>query len=237
MDLSNKLTSFDPFISDYCAGSLDLLEQTYDCCLSEPCMTYKGLSAQALNTPVSVYHNQSDKLEDNDHPFNLLHEYDVEPLTLPDTANFFSTDIPDMPKSVLDEYVPWSSCDESVDDALSIIPGIPFIQPVRLSGSEPEISEPTPAYHQNPGGQLTNLTGRISDPENYRTVSVVNPPNLHQTSSDVQTTPAEETVEGNCSRFGYKREQYNEKKQDFEKRKLINQHRRERYRERMKDPE
>ncbi|WP_257284655.1 hypothetical protein [Endozoicomonas sp. SESOKO1] len=146
MNLFNSLPPFDLAYSNLYSGSLDLIVQTHPFDASIQTSTYQGISAQVLNTVFSGYHNQSDITKNNPVPFNLLNNYNIEPLTLSaaasETAGFFEMDIPGIPTSVLDEYIPENSGNEPVNDGPSLIPDIPLIQQICLSESEPEIRGP-----------------------------------------------------------------------------------------------
>lgn len=193
MNLLGCLPSFDPAFANLHSGPLGLMEEKYQFDDSEQPTTYQGMSVQTLDTAFPIYPKQPDMDENNANSFNSLNDYGIEPVTLSNTAGFFGTDIPDIPASVLDEY----------------IPDIPLIQQIFLSGSEPGISEPTRAGHSIPDCSLTNLPDVLPNPQDSRPFTAVNPLNLNQTRSEKQTPQAKETVD-NSAKTDYQRKRNRE---------------------------
>ncbi|WP_257282979.1 hypothetical protein [Endozoicomonas sp. SESOKO1] len=181
------------------------MEEKYQFDASEQPTTYQGISVQTLDTAFPIYPKQPDMDKNNANSFNSLNDYGIEPVTLSNTAGFFSIDIPDIPTSVLDEY----------------IPDIPLIQQICLSGSEPEISEPTPASHSIPDCSLTHLPDVLPNPQDLRPFTAVNPLNQNQTTSDKQTPQAKEIVDNSAKtdfRRKRRREPYYHNNPDFAER-------------------
>lgn len=195
MDPSNKPTSFDTDFYGLYLGSSELSEQTCKSDPSEQSLTYKGMSVQKLEATSPAYHNRSDIPENNAGSVTVLNKYDIETLKLIDTADFFGSDIPEIPTSVLDEYVPWHSNKEKepANDTLSPRPDTPFIQQVCLSGNEP------PVDNQPPEDQSTNLPA-VPSPSNPPGIQPVTVPlNKYQTTSDNLVPTEEGTADGNAS--------------------------------------
>ncbi|WP_422448621.1 MULTISPECIES: hypothetical protein [unclassified Endozoicomonas] len=208
MDFFSSLPLSDLAFDELCSDSLDLIEQTYRFDASEQSPTYQGMSVQTLDTSFPVYHNHSDIAKNNADPVNSLIKHNIKPLTLLETADCFCTGIPEIPQSVLDEYVPWKP---DKPDEPSSRPKIPLIQQICLSGSDPEIREPTPASHSNPDYPLTNLPDLLSKPQYLRSYTVVSPLNLNQTTSDNQTTQATEIVDDHSSMIERQRQSKRER--------------------------
>ncbi len=196
MDSFSSPTQCDHTFTDLYSGSLDLIEQTLQFDTSLQTSIYQGMSVQMLDTSFPGYHNQSDITKNNPESFNSLNKYDIESLTLSETAGFFETDIPDIPLSV-SEYILENSDNESVNDASPSIPDIPFVPQICLSRSEPEVREPTPESHSNPDCPLTDLPDALPGPQDLRPLTVINPLNLNQTASENQTTRAKYIIDDN----------------------------------------
>ncbi|WP_257297300.1 hypothetical protein [Endozoicomonas sp. YOMI1] len=180
-----NLSSFNLDFSHLYFDLPDLKEQT---CQSEQQPTYHGIPVQTLDSPSAVYHSQSDMNQHKADSFNSLNKYNIDFLKLTAPA-----DTPDTSQSVPDENVPGNSGNETVHGTLSSTSGIPFIQQECLSGSEPEIREPTPVSHSNTDDQLTDLPVVPFNPQHLPPVTV---PNLNQTTSDNQTNQTEEITDG-----------------------------------------
>ncbi|MBO9483370.1 hypothetical protein [Salinisphaera sp. G21_0] len=187
------------------------------------------MSVQTLDTSFPVYHNHSDIAQNNDDP---LIKYDIRPLTLLEIAGCFYTAIPEIPQSVLDQYVPWKP-DEP--DELSSRPKIALIQQIYFSGSEPEIREPTPASHLKPDYPLTDLPDLLSKPQYLQPCTVINPLNLNQTTSDNQTAQTTEIVDYHSSKIERKRKRQRESMRKLRKDPAYVQRERERQRERQRE--
>lgn len=244
MNLPNKLPSFYIAFYDLYSGSPNLLEQTYEPDSGGQPPMYQGISVKALGMPLPVYHNQSEASDSDDYSLNLLNEYGIEPLT--DTTGFFGTDAPDMQKTVIDKDIPWNSGNEPVNDMRSTTLNIPFIQQVSLPESAAGISEPTPASPANPDYRLTHLpfvpsspqvvlsSPQVvpSSPQDLQPVTVVNPLNLNQTTSDKQTPPVEKSVDSNSAKI----ERPKKLLKDPGDAERKNERRRARMRELRKDP-
>ncbi|MBO9481936.1 hypothetical protein [Salinisphaera sp. G21_0] len=116
-----------------------------------------------------------------------MNKYTINSSTLSASANTFVNDIPEIPQSALDQYVHWNSDDQQFHYTLPS--DIPFIQQVCLSGSEPEIMEPTSVSYLNPENRLTHFP--VDNPEDLQPSAVLNPLSLNQ------TTRAQGIVDGN----------------------------------------
>ncbi|MGI2029943.1 hypothetical protein [Endozoicomonas acroporae] len=186
------------------------------------------MSGQVLNSPFPVYNRQSDIPQNETVILKSLDEYDIVSLADFNIEDSFGTDIPEIPKSALDKYVPWNSDDEIINNEISSTSNFPFAQQVCLSVSEPNS---IPVRHLSPDNQLTHLHAVLLNRQDLPSVTFVNPINLNQTTSDEQTPPMEEIADS------FLVEHQRERMQEVEKRKLVNQQRRKRYSEMMKDPE
>ncbi len=231
MDIFNSSPSCNLAFTDIYFGSLDLIEQRYQFATREQPSTYQGRSVQPLCTSCSFYHLQSDIHQQNPHSFHSLHEFDIETLIL---SYAVDTVLPEIPQSVLDEHIPWPSGNDP--DKFSTPPNIPFIQQIRLSGSESEIREPTPDSHSSPDDQLTNLPVLSPSPQDLPSITAADPLNLNQTTSDNQTNLAKEIVDDKASRVKHKRVCKRECMKQCHRDSVTTERRREYMRERRKDP-
>ncbi|MGO0306124.1 phage tail tape measure protein [Endozoicomonas acroporae] len=186
------------------------------------------MSGQVLNSPFPVYSSQSYIHQNETDILKSLSEYNIVSLADFNAENTFGTDIPEIPKSALDKYVPWNSDDEVINNEISSTSNSPFAQQVCLSVSEPD---PIPVRHLSPDDQLTHPHAVLFNRQDLLPVTFVNPINLNQTTNDTQTIPRKEIADSFL--FYYQRKRM----QDPEKIKIINQRKRKRYREMMKDPE
>ena len=236
MDQGNQLLSFNDAFSYLYSSSLGLVEQKQQFYDSEQQPIYQGMSVQVVN-PFPICNSEPDTYQKEADHSNSLNEYDIESLTSLELENASETGYQEIPQSILDEYVPYESDNEPVNDALLLTPSTPFQQ--LILRDEPAISEQTPANHTSSVFQLplTNLPAAPSNIEHLRPVAIVDPLYMHQNPSDSQSTSSEEIIDANTPFFDRQRERYYEKVQDPEKRKLRNQRQRERYHEKIQDPE
>ena len=232
MDQGNQLLSFNDAFSYLYSSSLSLVEQKQQFYDSEQQPIYQGMSVQVVN-PFPICNSEPDTYQNEADHSNSLNEYNIESLTSLELENASETGYQEIPQSILDEYVPYESDNEPVNDALLLTPSTPFQQ--LILRDEPAISEQTPANHTRSVFQLplTNLPAAPSNIEHLRPVAIVDSLYMHQNPSDNQSTSSEEIIDDNTPFFDRERERYHEKVQDPEKRKLRNQ----RQRERRADPE
>lgn len=225
MNKSNQLPSFNDTFSNLYSSSLGLVEQEQQFDDSEQQSIYQGMTVQ-LVSHFPIYNSVPDTYQNEADHSNSLNEYNIESLTnFFDLENASETGIQELPQSILDEYVPYQSDNEPVNDALS--PSTPCIQQLLLR-DEPEIREQTSANHIYPDIQLTNPTAGIHSSQDLRPVAVVNPLCMDQATSDNQKTQAEVNVDGSSSLVERQREH---------QRKRQREHQRERQRERYQtDP-
>ncbi|WP_422450197.1 MULTISPECIES: hypothetical protein [unclassified Endozoicomonas] len=199
MNHLNNIPSFDSYFTGLYCGSLDLPEQTYKFSVSGQQSEYQGMSVQTLNAPFPVYHNPSDTHKNFAGSINSLNKYTINSSTLAASANTFANDIPEIPQSALDQYVPWNSDDQQFHYTLPSTSDIPFIQQLCLSGSEPEIREPASVSYLNPDNKLTHFPVIPDNPEDLQPTAVANPLSLNQ------TTRAQGIVDGNSSIVKHKK--------------------------------
>ncbi|WP_257283785.1 hypothetical protein [Endozoicomonas sp. SESOKO1] len=223
MNNTHNLPSFDVIFSGLYSGTSDLINQSCQLDARIRQQNYQGMSGQTLDS-FPVYNSQSDIHNNEASIFKSLHKYDIVSLTDCNPEIAFGTGIHEIPKSVLDKYIPCSSDDELINDEISSIPNFLFTQQVSLPVNEPD---PIPARHSNTDDQLPHLPAVLSNRQDLPPVALVNPANLNQTTSDKQTPPLEDMADSLPVKSQRGRIQ------DPEKRKLINQ----RQRERRQDPE
>ena len=236
MDQGNQLLSFNDAFSYLYSSSLGLVEQKQQFYDSEQQPIYQGMSVQVVN-PFPICNTEPDTYQKEADHSNSLNEYDIESLTSLELENASEIGYQEIPQSILDQYVPYESDNEPVNDAFLLTPSTPFQQ--LILRNEPAISEQTPANHTSSVFQLplTNFPAAPSSIEHLRPVAIVDPLYMHQNPSDNQSTLSEEIIDDNTPFFAPEREHYHEKMQDPEKRKQINQRKRERYHEKVQDPE
>ena len=145
---------------------------------TEPQLHYQGMSVKALNSPFSIYSRQSSAGHNDTHSINPLNQFHVASLTqvVPDS---------------FDEYVPWHSDNEHFDYALFPTLGSYLSNRSCFSENEPDIREPTLANGLNPDNHVTNPPAEPDNPQNSRSVDVINPLNLQQATSDNSANLAE----------------------------------------------
>ena len=90
---------------------------------TKPQLCYQDMSVQLLHSPCSAYFSQSNANQNDAHSINPLSEFRVTSLTQAVPGSSDESDLTVIPRSILDEYVPWHSDNDSVDDALFPIPG------------------------------------------------------------------------------------------------------------------
>ena len=115
------------------------------------------MSVQIVNPSIPVRNSLSNSSLDirqkDNNTYDLLIEYNIDTQKDTNMAGFFRTVISKLAQPDLDEFPFWNSGNEPVTiDLLTAIPDTSLIQPVYLSGSEPETRRPTPA---NPQDRLT----------------------------------------------------------------------------------
>ena len=157
---------------------------------------------QVVN-PFPICNSESDIYQNEADDSNSLNEYNIQSLTNFDLENAFETGIQEIPQSILDQYIPYQSDNEPVNDAL--LSTTPFQQ--LILRDEPAISEQTPVNHTCPDIQLTNPTAGIHSSQDLRPVAVVNPL-LNQAASDNQATQVDIKVDGSSSLVERQRERY-----------------------------
>ena len=201
---------------------------------TEPQSYYQGMSVQTLPPPCSAYFRQSNADLHSAHPIDPLSEFRVAPLTQAVPDGFDELDLTVIPQSVLDEYVPWNSGNESVDDALLTTPSSYLYNQPCSSGNEPDTREPTPANRFNPDHPLTNLPTE-ANPQDSRSVAVINPLNLQQASNDNPVNSAE-IVDDKSSQVKRQKERQREFHREYRKNPAFVERERQRKREYRKNP-
>ena len=178
---------------------------------TESQLYYQGISVRALNSPHSIYFRQSSADHNNTHSISPLNEFHVASLTQAVPNSFEELDLAVIPKSILDEYVPWNSDNEFVDD-------VPF--PALVNGL-------------NLDHRLTNLPANIANPQDSRPVEVINPLNMQQATSDNPANSAE-IVDDKPSQLERKRERQRERQRVLRNNPAYAKRERERRRERRR---
>ena len=171
---------------------------------TKPQLCYQDMSVQMLHHPCPAYFSQSNANQNDAHPNNPLSEFCVASLTqaVPDSSD--ESDLTVIPKSILDEYVPWNSDN---DDELAPLPGSYHRDHSCFSEIEPDTRELTPANRVNPDNHLTDFPAEPANPKNSRRVAVVNPLNLQQATSDNPANSAK-IITDKPSQAELKRERY-----------------------------
>ncbi|MGI2029575.1 hypothetical protein [Endozoicomonas acroporae] len=201
MDQINQLPSFDASFSYLCSSALGLVDQEQQFGTTEQQPIYQGIPVQVMN-PIPTYNSGPDTYQNEANHSISLNEYNITSLTNFDSENASGTGIPDIPQSILDEYVPYQPNDEPVNNPLLLTPSTPFQE--LISWDELEIREQTTANHTSSG--LHNVSAGTHSSQDLRPVAVVNPLYMNQATSDNQTTQAEVNVEGSSSLAERKRE-------------------------------
>ena len=150
----------------------------------DPQSYYKGISVQNLNSPRSACFSQSNTDQSKSHSIFPLNEFRIASLTQAVPDSFDKLDLTVSPESILDEYLPWNSDNESVDDALFPALSSYLCTQSCFSGNEPDIREPTLVNDFNQDHHVTDLPAGLANPQNSRPVDVINPLNLQQATSD-----------------------------------------------------
>ncbi|WP_422463722.1 hypothetical protein [Endozoicomonas sp. ALB115] len=230
MDQTNQPPSFDASFSYLCSTALGLVDQEQQFGTIEQQPVYQGIPVQVLN-PLPIYNCGPDTYQNEaDHSYSL-NKYIITSLTNFDSENASGTDIPEIPQSILDEYVPYQRDYEPIKNPLLLTPGTPFQE--LISWDELEIREQTTANHTSSGLQLTNFPADIHSSQDLRPVAVVNPLYMHQATSDNQTIRAEVNVDVSSSLAERKKEHQRER---YQKDLTHVERQRDRQRELRKDP-
>ena len=223
-----------PFL-DVSFGRLAELSDQDD--VTDPRLYYQGMSVQALDTPSTLYFSQSNAGQNNAHSINPLNEFRAASLAQANPDGFDKSDIPDIPESTLNEYVPWSSDNKSVGDTLLSIPSSYHCDQPSFLGNEPDMREPTPANRFNPDHHLTNLPVDLANPQDSRPVAVVDQLNLQQATSD-NPTNSTEIIDDNSSQVKRNKERKRERQREYRKNPAYLARERERRRKRyQEDPD
>ncbi|WP_422468194.1 MULTISPECIES: hypothetical protein [unclassified Endozoicomonas] len=210
MDQTNQPPSFDASFSYLCSTALGLVDQEQQFGTIEQQPVYQGIPVQVLN-PLPIYNCGPDTYQNEaDHSYSL-NKYIITSLTNFDSENASGIDIPEIPQSILDEYVPYQRDYEPIKNPLLLTPGTPFQE--LISWDELEIREQTTANHTSSGLQLTNFPADIHSSQDLRPVAVVNPLYMHQATSDNQTIRAEVNVDVSSSLAERKKEHQRERYQ------------------------
>ena len=158
---------------------------------TEPQFYYQGMSVKALNSPFSIYSRQSRAGHNDTHSINPLKQFHVASLTQVVPDSFDELDPTVIPESILDENAPWHSDNEPFDYALFPTLGSYLSNRSCFSEDEPDIREPALANGLNPDNHVTNPPAEPANPQNSRSVDVINPLNLQQATSDNSANLAE----------------------------------------------
>ena len=159
--------------------------------VTEPKLWYQGRSVQALNSPRSVYFDQSNANQKMAYSIDSLNERRVGSLMQADPDNFDGLDLSFSPESFLDDYASWNSDVDSFDDTLFSALGSDICNHIFTLGDEPATKEPTPANCLNLNHHLTDLPAELANPQDSRPFAVVNPLILQQATSENPTKSAE----------------------------------------------
>ena len=202
---------------------------------TEPQLYYQGMSVQTLKPPCSTYLRRSNADLTSAHPIDPLSEFRVASLTRAVPDGFDELDLTVIPQSFLDEFVPWNSGDESVDDTLLTTSSSCLYNQSCFSGNEPDIGEPTLANRFNPDHHLTNLPTELANSQDSRSVAVINPLNLQQASNDNPANSAE-IVDDKSSQVKRQRELQRKLHREYRKNPAFVEREKQRHREYRKNP-
>ena len=149
---------------------------------SDPQWHYQGRSAQPLRFSSPPYFSQSAADQNDAHCVCPLTGFHITSVTQSASDDFYVLDIPYIPWSSINRYVPEYDA-ESADDELTVISSSYHCVQPSLSAIEPGIKKPTPANRLNSDHHLTNLPVQLANPQDSRPVAVANPLNLQQSTS------------------------------------------------------
>lgn len=201
---------------------------------TEPQTYYHGISVQTLPPPCSAYLRQSHADLNSAHPIDPLSEFLVASTqAVPDGFDKF--DLTVIPQSFLDELVPWNSGNVSVDDAPLTTSSSYLYNQSCFSGNDSETGEPTPANRFNPDHHLANLPTELANPQDSRSVAVINPLNLQQASNDNPANSAE-IVGDTFSQAKRRKERQRELHREYYKNPAFVEREKQRHREYRKNP-
>ena len=198
---------------------------------TKPQLCYQGRSVQTLHSHCSAYFSQSNADQNNPHPIIPLSEFPVTSQTKAVSGSSNELDLTVIPTSILDEYAPWNSDNESVDDELFPILDSYLSTQSLFSGNEPVIQEPTLANRLTPDHHLTDRPAEPANQEDSRPSAVANSLNLQQVTNDNPAKSAE-IVDDKSSQVERRRECESERR----KKPALLERQRERQRERRKNP-
>ena len=188
------------------------------------------------NTPplCSAYLRQSNAYLNSTHTIDPLSEFlDASTQAVPD--GFDKSGLTVIPRPSLYEFVPWNSGNISVVDALlAASSSYPYKQSCS-SRSEPDTGELTPVNRFNPDHHLTNLPTELANPQDSRSVAVINPPNLQQAANDNPANSAE-IVGDKSSQVKRRKERQRELHKEYRKNPAFVERERQRQREYRKNP-
>ena len=206
---------------------------------TKPQLCYQGRSVQTLHSHCSAYFSKSNEDQNNPHPINPLSEFPVTSQTQAVSGSSNESDLTVIPKSILDEYAPWNSGNESIDDELFPILDSYLSTQSLFSGNEPVIQEPTLANRLTPDHHLTDRPAEPANQEDSRPFAVANPLNLQQVTNDNPANSAE-IVDDKSSQVERRRERRRESQRERRKNPAFLERERERgresQRERRKNP-
>ena len=172
---------------------------------TKPQLYYQDASVQMLQTPCPAHFSQSNANQNDAHPINPLSEFRVTSLTQAVPGISDESDLTVIPKSTLDEFVPWNSDNDSVDNELLPTPGSYQRDHSCFAEIEPDIWELTPANRVNLDNHLTHFPAELANPQNSWPVAVVNPLNLQQATINSPVNSAK-IITGKPSQAERKRE-------------------------------
>ncbi|WBA79727.1 hypothetical protein [Endozoicomonas sp. GU-1] len=182
MDQINQFPTFDAYFNCLCSSALGFANQEQPSGATEHQPVYQGIPVQAQNS-IPIYNIGPDTYQNEADHFYSLNQYNITNLN---SENASKTGIPNIPQSILDQYVPYQQGYETVINPLLLTPGTPFQEPI--SWDELNIREQTTANHTSSGLQLTHLPAAIHSLPDLRPVAVVNPLSMHHATSVNQTT-------------------------------------------------
>lgn len=180
---------------------------------TEPQLYYHGMSVQTTESLCSVRFSKSNADHEDAHSIHPLNQFRVALPKQGVSDDFDETDFSVTAKLVHDQYVPWNPDDEPLYDKLLSTESRYTSDQSSYSEGEPDAREPIAVSRLHPDHHSTNLPADHTDPQDSRSVAVVNPPDLQQSASDHPANSAE-IIDDKSSRRARYREWRRRRRQD-----------------------
>ena len=146
-------------------------------------LSYQGRFVQKFDSPCDAFFRQSNTEHNNVHLVNPLTDFSVTSITQTSSDSFDESELTVVSDSIRDEYVTGKPDEGFVYELFPFL-GNSLCGQSYLSENEPDLSEQTPLNRLNLNHHLTNLPADIANLQDSRPVTVANPLNLQQATSD-----------------------------------------------------